>query len=194
MVATVSGHFRSFQIFGIISGKHLPKIRFPRKQKREVWAVSSSTSEEKVIKIVLLSTKLKHTKYLLTLEYLIAVLPRTFFGDFLWHTLLLDTSRFSKFYYAKKSFFAFWKIGNFFNRLITHVHNSHNENRQKKMKKMFIHIIFGDFLRFFVCNFGFFRKNPQSMLFGWPHDFRFFTIFPQSRLLDAHGYYLDTLE
>ena len=43
-----------------------------------------------------------------TLEYLIAVLSRTsFLGDFPWHTLLLDTSRFSKFYYVEKNNFAF---------------------------------------------------------------------------------------
>ena len=43
-----------------------------------------------------------------TLEYLIAVLSRTsFLGDFPWHTLLLDTSRFSKFYYVEKKNFAF---------------------------------------------------------------------------------------
>ena len=121
-----------------------------------------------------------------TLEYLLTVIARTiFFGDFPWHTLLLDTSRFSKFYYAEKSFLHFEKNGNFFNRLIAHVHNSHNENRQKK-KKMFIHNIFGDFCD--SCNFGYFWKNPRSTLIRWPHDFRFFTNFPQSRLLDAHGY------
>ena len=51
------------------------------------------------------------TRYLnnrFTLEYLIAVLSRTsFLGDFPWHTLLLDTSRFSKFYYVEKKNFAF---------------------------------------------------------------------------------------
>ena len=125
----------------------------------------------------------------ITLEYLIAVLSRTsFLGDFPWHTLLLDTSRFSKFYYVEKKNFAFWKIGNFSTRNISDslfMCIIRNENRQKK-KKLFIHNIFGDFCD--SCNFGYFRKNPRNTLIRCPHDFRFFMIFPQSRLLDAHGY------
>ena len=102
---------------------------------------------------------------LYTLEYLIAVLSRTsFLGDFPWHTLLLDTSRFSKFYYVEKKNFAFWKIGNFSTRNISDslfMCIIRNENRQKK-KKLFIHNIFGDFCDSF--NFGIFGKIPETRL------------------------------
>ena len=84
-----------------------------------------------------------------------------------------------------RKFFSILKNWEFFNkkyiRLITHVMKI--DRKRRKCSFTTFLVVFWD-----SCNFGYFLKNPRSTLIRCPHDFRFFTIFPQSRLLDAHGY------
>ena len=81
-----------------------------------------------------------------------------------------------------RKFFSILKNWEFFNkkyiRLITHVMKI--DRKRRKCSFTTFLVVFWD-----SCNFGYFLKNPRSTLIRCPHDFRFSTIFHQSRSLDT---------
>ena len=112
----------------------------------------------------------------ITLEYLIAVDARTFFGGgfSLTHALIGYLHDFQNSSLPRKifAFGSIWKT--FLTKNVNyghfiHLHDFSNEKRQKK-NKMFIHNTFYEFREF-----GCFRKIPRSTLIRYLHDLKDFS-------------------